>query len=568
MEKGSMYQYIPREKLQSVIDIADFPEDVRAEIAYRRFVHDAWEVLYIEEDGILLGVVSIGDLERYYAGCKDTLEINRHFSSTAQIDEEKAADFFERLKTFFEFPVVNSSGRLEGVMTRTVRYDIRQDQIMSLVISRYLKKQWHRRELNRFLTNTKARVVLYYSDNAAVLKKIAGRRRSGFDKENEEIYWKDLTKSQWNFFLGESDAVMSLKKEFGNFHTEMIKGVSEIVDMQGEFYHCADGTRFTEDNPANSSKRIIFYGPCTIVGAYCRNSQTIESYFQKMLNLQTDLQIQVVNRGMFNMTNFFSRMMTDKLSEKDITVIYVEKRWLTEEISGKCVYVGDLTDEFLGIADLKDDILDTPEHCNYKVNKCLAQRIYQDFEKHNLFEPKGLSGELRRIQDYYIGSEIMSEVLLYMENNALLREGTSNIKGAMALLADPFTDRHKKAVEAALKKVDMLYLFISEDSNLNYTLEERIQIVNEALQDLKNSIVVVPAGKYLYTKKISRGIRKQRFCDDDMEYDCDIFGEIYGGFMGIRYRFVVNELDNPVERKYMDTCIHVLPRFGITVEEL
>ena len=137
MEKGSMYQYIPREKLQSVIDIADFPEDVRAEIAYRRFVHDAWEVLYIEEDGILLGVVSIGDLERYYAGCKDTLEINRHFSSTAQIDEEKAADFFERLKTFFEFPVVNSSGRLEGVMTRTVRYDIRQDQIMSLVISRY-----------------------------------------------------------------------------------------------------------------------------------------------------------------------------------------------------------------------------------------------------------------------------------------------------------------------------------------------------------------------------------------------------------------------------------------------
>lgn len=567
MEKGSMYQYIPREKLQSVIDIADFPEDVRAEIAYRRFVHDAWEVLYIEEDGILLGVVSIGDLERYYAGCKDTLEINRHFSSTAQIDEEKAADFFERFRTFFELPVVNSSGRLEGVMKREIHYVIRRDQIASLVVSKHFKEQWHRRELNRFVTNTSARVVLYYTKEAEILKELASRR-TNFSGENKEIFWKDLSKSQWDCFLGESGVVMSLKKEFGNFHTKMVKGVSEVVDMEGEFYRCTGGNRFTENNPENPERHVIFYGPCTIAGAYCRDGQTIESYFQKMLNMQIDSPIQVINKGLFNMTNYFSRMMTDELCEKDIVVIHVEEKWLTEEILRKCICVGNLTGTYLSIEDLDKDILDIPEHCNFKVNKRLAQRIYHDFEDYNIFDAKDLSGEPKRIQDYYIGSEIMSEVLLYMENNDLLREGASNVKGAMALLADPFTDRHKKAVEAALKKVDMLYLFISEDSNLNYTLEERIQIVNEALQDLKNNIVVVPSGKYLYTKKISRGIRKHRFCDDDMEYDCDIFGEIYGGFMGIRYRFVVNELDNPVERKYMDTCIHVLPRFGITVEEL
>lgn len=74
-----MYQYIPRKDLQSVIDIADFPESDRAQIAYRYFVHDAQEVLYIEENNTLLGVVSIGDLERYYAGGRETLEINRRF---------------------------------------------------------------------------------------------------------------------------------------------------------------------------------------------------------------------------------------------------------------------------------------------------------------------------------------------------------------------------------------------------------------------------------------------------------------------------------------------------------
>jgi len=569
-----MYQYIPREELKSVLDIVDFPESDRAEIAYQHFVHDIGEALYIEEDGVLLGIVSIGDLERHYAESQDKLEINRHFSYTNRIDEEKAAAFFARVITFFEFPVVNDAGRLEGVMTRAIhdeikaiRYNTRQPQIASLVTARYLKEQWHQRELNRFLTNTKARVVLYYSEMPTILKAIACKKRLGFEKE-EEIYWKDLTKSQWDFFLGEQDTVSVLKKEFGNFHTKMIKGVSEIVDMEGEFYRCEGGTRFTEDNPNHPESRVIFYGPCIVVGAYCRDGQTIASCFQRILNAQADSRIQVINRGLFNMTNFFSRVMTDALSEKDIAVLYVEKRWLTEEICRKCVYVGNLTNVFLNMEGLENNILDHQEHCNYKVNGRLAERIYHDLEKHHLLYTEGLSGEAERIQDYYIGSEIMSEVLLYMERNGLLKEEDVGIKGAMTLLADPFTDRHRKAVEVALQKTDVLYLFLSEDSNLGFTLEERLQIAGEALADLGDKVVVVPAGKYLYTKKISRGIRKQRFCDDDMEFDCDLFGEIFGGVMGIRYRFIISELNNPVERKYMDTCLSVLPRSGVTVEEL
>lgn len=563
-----MYQYIPREKMQSVLDISDFPESGRAEIAYKHFVDGNQEAMYIEENGVLLGMVSIGDLERYYGNKADKLEINSRFSCADKIDEEKAAAFFERFITFFEYPVVSSHGRLEGVMKRETRYDVRQDQIASLVVSRYLRDRWHRKELNRFLINTKARVVLYYSENAAILRGLAGRRDTDLGEESETVFWKGLSESQWRDFLGEPDAAGKLKKEFGNFHTELVKGVSEVVDMEGEFFRCAGGNRATLGNPENPERRIIFYGPCIIVGAYGRDGQTIASCFQRILNSQMDSPIQVINKGLFNMTNFFSRMMTDELSEKDIAVIYVDKGWLTEEISGKCAYVGNLTNAFLSVENLESNILDSPEHCNYKVNQRLAEKIYHDFEEHNLFDVKGLSGEAKRLQDYYIGSEIMSKVLLYMEHSGLLKEDAVGTKGAMALLADPFTDRHRQAVETALQKVDMLYLFLSEDSNLKYSLEERMQKVKEALRDLEKHIEVVPAGKYLYTKKISRGIRKQRFCDDDMEYDCDIFGEVFGRFMEIRYRFVVSELDNPVERKYMDTCKSILPRFGITVEEL
>lgn len=565
-EGGVMYQYIPREELRSVLDISDFPESGRAEIAYQCFVNDNQEALYIEEYGVLLGMVSIGDLERYYGDGKDRLEINSRFSHADTIDEKAAAAFFESFRTFFEFPVVNNGGILEGVMRRELRYDVRQDQLASLVVSRYLRDKWHRRELNRFVTNTKSRVVLYYTEDAAVLRGL-GDRRTGAEGESG-VFWKGLSKEEWNAFLGESDAVENLKREFGNFHTEMAKGVSEVVDMEGDFYHCAGGNRVTTDNPEDPEWRVIFYGPCTVVGAYGRDGQTIASCLQRILNMQTGLRIQVVNRGLFNMTNFFSRMMTDELSEKDIAVIYVEKGWLTDEISGEYAYAGNLTDTFLSIENLGNYILDSPEHCNYKVNQRLAERIYRDLEEHKLFNAKGLSGEKRGIQDYYIGSEIMSEVLRHMEHNGLLREAAAGIKGAMTLFADPFTARHRRAVEAALQKVDMLYLFLSEDSNLNYALEERIRMAKEAMADLGKQIAVVPAGKYLFTKKISRGIRKQRFCDDDMEYDCDVFGELFGGFLRIKYRFVMSELDNPVERKYRDICMDILPRFGMKVEEL
>ncbi len=562
-----MYQFIPREKVQSILDIGDFPENSRAEIAYRLFVEDAQEAVYVEEAGKLLGVVSIGDLERYYGGGNNTLKINRSFSYTEKTDEDKAAEFFEGHKTFFEFPVVNG-GRLEGVMKRDFRYDIRQDQIASLVVSRHLKEQWHRKELGRFLAGTQARVVLYYMEEAHILRRLADGGGSGFGGEDEDVFWKGLSRSRWSRFLGEPDAVVDLKKEFGNFHTETVKGISEIVAMEGEFYRCADGNRVTLGNPENPQGRIIFYGPCTVAGAYCRDGQTIESCLQRMLNQRTDRQIQVVNRGLFNVSNFFSRMMTDELCEKDVAVVFVEKGWITEETARKCVCAGSLTDTFLSIEDLENNILDSPEHCNYKVNERLAEKIYHDLKERGLFDTAGLSGEKKRMQDYYVGSEIMSEILLYMERNGLLREDACGIKGAVALLADPFTDRHRRAVEAALRRVDRLYLFISEDSNLSCSLEKRIQTVKEALEDLGDKVVAVPAGKYLYTKRISRGIRKQRFCDADMEYDCELFGEVFAGFMGIKYRFVVGELHNPVERKYMDCCLDILPRFGLTVEEL
>ncbi len=574
-----MYQFIPRQEMRSVLDIADFPENSRAEIAYQYFVHDGEEAMYIEENGVLIGMVSIGDLERYYGNRKERLKINRLFSRIDEKDEAKAAVFFGKFKTFFECPIVNSQGQLEGVIKREIRYDIRQDQIASLVVSRYLKDQWHRKELSRFVANTKAQVVLYYTEEASVMRALADRKRSGVtdgDREGEEIYWKGLSERQWDVFLGKSGIVGHLKKEFGNFHTQLVKGVSEIVAMKGEFYNCVDGSRITRGNPQNSDRCVIFYGPCSTVGAYCRDGETIESYFQNILNAlrrsQAKPQIQVINRGLFNVTNFFSRMMTDKLSGSDIAVVFVEKRWLTEEISRRCLYVGNLTDTYLEIENLENNLLDGPDHCNYRVNKCLAERIYRDFEEHHLLDmslnASGGPDEAGQIQDYYIGSEVMSEVLCYMEQYDLLKEESMGIKGAMTLFADPFTERHRRAVETALQKVDRLYLFLSEDSNLNAALEERLQAAKEALRDLEDKVAIIPAGKYLFTKKISRGIRKQRFCDADMEYDCDIFGEIFGGFMGIRYRFLVSEFHNLVEQKYMDICINILPQFGITVEEL
>lgn len=72
------YEFIEADKLQSVYDINeiwDTPNKV-----YHHFLETDDEVLYVIKDGKLFGLISIGDMYRYYRNEEEKLPINRKFS--------------------------------------------------------------------------------------------------------------------------------------------------------------------------------------------------------------------------------------------------------------------------------------------------------------------------------------------------------------------------------------------------------------------------------------------------------------------------------------------------------
>ncbi len=87
------------------------------EIFYQHFMNHMDEVCYIlEPDGKLYGVVSRGDLYRYYENKDKKLKINTNLYSVPSQDEFDLAErFFQKVKTIHEVPFV-VQGYFKGVI--------------------------------------------------------------------------------------------------------------------------------------------------------------------------------------------------------------------------------------------------------------------------------------------------------------------------------------------------------------------------------------------------------------------------------------------------------------------
>ena len=135
------------------------------------------------------------------------------------------------------------------------------------------------------------------------------------------------------------------------------------------------------------------------------------------------------------------------------------------------------------------------------------------------------------------------------------------------MTCDPFTQAHRIWIEEALKQVNKLYLFIAEDPNMQFGLDDRIRMAESGVEGLFG-VTVVPAGKYIFPNKLSRSIRKGGKTDQDaMEYDCDIWGEVVARQLGIEYRFIADEVESDAMKEYHQVVKRILPNFGIKVIE-
>lgn len=571
MDAESGYVFIERKNMTTVYEVTDILD--RPQTAYDHFMNYNDEVLYLLKEGKLEGVLSIGDLERFYSQQESALKINRNYTSVKDVDFKAATDFFKRTKTINEMPVVTTGRELIGVIRKEKGNYIRKIQRDSLVDAKYHKSEWHRNELIRFINHTKAKVFLYYLELSTIGRYVGDNEKMILEKRRErtgEKYWKGLSDKEWALFFGETEYFPGvadvMRTDLGNCVSRLQKGVVVYGDLKSTFYNYKDGYRVTPGNLSDAERKVILYGSCTVAGGYCKDDQTIASYLQRYLNDNGYTFWKVLNKGICNTENFFSRMFTEELSENDIVVIWIDKGWLPDDNTDKCVFRGDLAKAFLEISPLIDNILDSYGHCNYKVNQKLAEQIYQDICASKLLDSPMQPDMPDRQRDYYIGWEIYMYFMDYFEQNDLHEEDDCVKTGAFVMACDPFTQTHRIWIEEALKQVDKLYLFLAEDPKMQFGLDDRLRMAESGVEDL-SGVTVIPAGKYIFPNKLSRSIRRGKTDQEAMEYDCDIWGEAVAGQLGIKYRFVIDEVEGDAMKEYNQIVKRILPNFGIKVIE-
>lgn len=569
MNRGDVI-FIEKAYMDSIYEAKDISRLPR--IAFSHFMNYEDEILYILNEDKMAGVFSIGDLERYYNADSCQIKINSQYFFVNTVDFEEAERYFERSVTINELPVVTKNNELLGVIRKNKEDALRKKQRYSLRCAR--ANCWNRKEIERFITHTKAKVILYTFSNEKVMShwnddtmQILKRRR-----ENNVSDWKGLSDKEWkNFWQDEyeDNLVMKMKAESEECKYIVKNGKVFFEDKEGECYSYEGGYRVTRNNPSGADRRIICYGPCIIFGAYCKDNQTIEYYLQNYLNENHYQEWMVVNRGICGQENCYNQIFMEKLSENDIVVLWGECEWLPVKPTKQVILCRDIAEVFVSIPSLINYIVDGSIHCNYVVNQKIAETIFQDICMTGVLDSSKKRKAAEQIQDYYISWSVREYFEEYFSTYRLYREPENTVVGAIVMNCNPFTKGHRYLIEKAIEKVDKLYVFVVEEDCSYFKFSDRMKMVEEGIADLKN-IHVIPSGQYILSKDtFAQYFEKEQVeIVDSMDYDVFIFGEIVASELGIRYRFVGEEPFDVVTREYNETMKRILPDFGVTVIEI
>lgn len=317
--------FIEKEDMASIYITADISN--LAQIAYYHFMNCEDEVLYILNDKNLSGVFSIGDLERFYNTDSDQIEINSQYVYVNRENCEEAERYFKNSITINEIPVVTKDKELLGVMKKNKAGKLRQKQRDSLRFAR--ANQWHRKEIERFINHTKAKVMLYTYSNELIMShwdddtvQVLKKRRGNSDSD-----WMGLSDDEWaNFWQDEYEdgLIGRMRVEAEECNIILKDGKAVFGDKKGEFYSCEGGYRVTRNNPPDADRKIVIYGPCIVFGAYCKDDQTIAYYLQDYLNEQGYSEWRVINRGLCGPEDCYNQMFMERFSENDIVILLGE----------------------------------------------------------------------------------------------------------------------------------------------------------------------------------------------------------------------------------------------------
>ena len=548
------------------------------EYAYRWFMKYDKEALYVLKDEILIGLMTIGDVFRYYEGITEQVVNNRY--TTLQYGEiSKAESFFEKHWTIHELPVVDLQGHLIGI------YSIKdnnhnRDRLRIRLENAYCgKNQWLKEQLEKWYENCSATVFGFQlPTEEATLKLLKPKARREFGCRNGSApldIMREFTEEEQRIYWGQRYSpgiVDRFIKEFSNIKITFENGIIRYGDLQGEFFTFQGGHRVLPDKPnrKSSGRKIYLVGPCTVLGAYVCDEQTIGAYLQQYI--END-EYEVINCGAFGSDSGLPYLFTEKIESDDIVVISFSDEcnaW-KDFFMGKKNYWGNWSDLYMELENPLDCILDNFRHVNYQVNQIIARKIFEQLSKAKEevgIVKKQLLQRTQPIQNYYIGWDIVYSIKQLANENKFKHSKTA---GAIVMNCNPFTYGHRFLIETAMQQVEALYIFVVEEDKSVFPFADRFEMVKQGVADLKGEICVLPSGKYIISKDtFSQYFEKDKKIEDivNMDFDVHIFGEVVCKELGISKRFAGEEPSDAVTRAYNGTMAKILPQYQVEFVEI
>lgn len=430
------------------------------------------------------------------------------------------------------------------------------------------KNQWLKEQIDIWFANNRTKVFgfeLPTEEDTLRLLTVETRRKfehrigslpldimRGFTEEEARLYWGE----RYAPGVGQRFA-----KEFSDIKIKFENGMIRYRNFQGDFFTFQGGHRIVP-NKKSSDTKIYLLGPCTIMGAYVSDEQTIGAYLQEYLR---DTEYEVINCGTF-VSEQLPYLFTEKMGCEDIVIIAFSSgsdEWKEFfENANKMNYWGNWSDLYMEIDSPLDCVLDNFRHVNYKVNKIIARKIYEQLSKTKR-EKNNLSPNRSPIQNYYIGWDIVYTVREWAKENKFKSNGTA---GAIVMNCNPFTKGHRFLVEWAIKQVEFLYIFVVEEDASIFPFKQRYEMVKQGIADLQGQICVLPSGKYIISKDtFSQYFEKEKVIEQvvNMDYDVRIFGEVVCKEFGISKRFVGEEPLDIVTNAYNETMARILPEYQV-----
>lgn len=356
-------------------------------------------------------------------------------------------------------------------------------------------------------------------------------------------------------------------------------GVPQFKDKRSRLFNCRGGLRLTTDQPEKYKRALYYIGPSYAVGCGCSDRGTIASNLQRLLNSFTpESEIIVYNYSCYyrktvgsNDYLLLKKIQSMPVRQGDIVLIH-------ERAVSDCKEI-----PFINISDLFQrphnygEVYYDKGHFTEDGSRVIAERIFECLKGKNFYADKvssrphtadalmpdnglELSPEIEeKLQDY-------RKFLTDYYNKMFPRPKL----GAIVMNCNPFTLGHRYLIERAAAQADYLIIFVVQEDKSFFSFEDRLKLVEEGVNDLKN-VAVMPSGQFIissltFTEYFEKSELQDRVIDSSM--DLNLFGQKIAPCLDIKARFVGEEPFDMVTKQYNETMKSILPQYGIEVVEI